>query len=83
MIQSGSKLKSADNTDIKKMKCIKVFGSNNKTYASSEEIIKISVYKRSHLKNITKKKIYFAVIIGIKKKTTRGNGVSFSTDYNR
>ena len=83
MILVGSKLISGDNTDIKKVRCIKILGSSKKKVATLGEIIRISIYKRKFKKEIIKKKNYLNLIINLKCKTRRKNGIFLKFDRNR
>lgn len=83
MIFKNSKLISADNTDIRLAKVIKVLGSSKKTRANIGELVRTTVAKRWQRKDIIKKKIYYSLIITIKKKTRRLNGCFIRFDQNR
>lgn len=83
MISIGTKLVCADNTDIKKFKCIKIFGNSFKKYAGLGETVRVAIAKRKHKKNIIKKKLYFGLIITVKFKTKRLNGLFIKFDENR
>jgi ribosomal protein L14 len=66
MITSGTTLICGDNTDIKKFKCIKVFGNSFKKNANLGEIVRVVIAKRKYNKSIIKKKLYLGLIINTK-----------------
>jgi large subunit ribosomal protein L14 len=82
-IYVGTKLKSADNTDIKKVKCIKIFPNSNKKFSFLGDIVRIVIVRRRFKKAVIKKKLYLGLIITIKKTTYRLNGVFLKFDQNR
>jgi large subunit ribosomal protein L14 len=82
-IYVGTKLKSADNTDIKKVKCIKIFPNSNKKFSFLGDIVRIVIVKRRFKKTIIKKKLYLGLVINIKKTTSRLNGTFLKFDQNR
>jgi large subunit ribosomal protein L14 len=82
-IYVGTKLKSADNTDIKKVKCIKIFPNSNKKFSFLGDVVRIVIVKRRFKKTIIKKKLYLGLIINIKKTTSRLNGTFLKFDQNR
>ena len=68
MILFNTKLICSDNTDIRKVRCIKILGNSKKKIATLGDIVRIAIYKRKHIKEIIKKKVYFNIIINIKQK---------------
>lgn len=78
----GTKLLCADNTDIKKVKCIKIFPKNKK-FSFLGDIIRTVITKREHKKPIIKKKIYLSLIINLKALHRRKNGVFLRFDNNK
>jgi large subunit ribosomal protein L14 len=82
-IYIGTKLKSADNTDIKKVKCIKIFPNSNKKFSFLGDIVRIVIVRRRFKKTVIKKKLYLGLIISIKKTTFRLNGIFLKFDQNR
>jgi large subunit ribosomal protein L14 len=82
-IYVGTKLKSADNTDIKKVKCIKIFPNSNKKFSFLGDIVRILIVRRRFKKTIIKKKLYLGLIITIKKTSFRLNGIFLKFDQNR
>ena len=83
MISVESKLKSADNSGAKILKCIKILGNFKKRVAKSGEIILVSVKKLDRKKKIKKKNVYLGLIISTKWKTRRLDGTFFSSKNNR
>ena len=59
MILVESKLRSADNSGAKILKCIKILGNFKKRRAKSGDIILVSVKKLDRKKKIKKKKFIF------------------------
>jgi large subunit ribosomal protein L14 len=82
-IYIGTKLNSADNTDIKKVKCIKIFPNSNNKFSFLGDIVRISIVKRRFKKTIIKKKLYLGLIINTRKNTSRLNGIFLKFDQNR
>jgi large subunit ribosomal protein L14 len=83
MICTGTVLKCADNSGIKKVRCLKVFGNSKKKFETLGNLIQIVIQKKKNVKKNIKKKIFFGLIISIKKKTKRLNGNFISCDNNR
>lgn len=83
MILFGTKLKNGDNTDVRKVRCIKILGNSKKKKAGLGEIVRVAIYQRKYKKEIIKKKVYFNLIINLKKKTRRKNGIFLAFDQNR
>lgn len=79
----GTKLKSGDNTDIKKVKCIKIFPNSNKKFSFLGDIVRVVIIRREFQKTIIKKKSYLGLIINIKNQTRRLNGIFLKFDDNR
>ena len=78
MIQQESKLKVADNSGAKTVKCIKVLGGYKKKYAKLSDIIIVSVRelrnKSKQTSKVKKGEIYRALIIRTKKKVKKKDG---------
>lgn len=82
MIQVPTVLNVADNTGIKKLKCIKVLGGSKRRYASIgdvivcavKEVIPTSTYKRGG--------IVKAVIVRVRKEVRRKDGSHIKFDEN-
>ena len=70
MIQPESKLKVADNTGAKAVKCIKVLGGSKRRYARIGDIIVVSV-KEASPKGVVKKKAVERAVIEDKLKNTK------------
>ncbi len=83
MISIKTRLWCADNTDIKKGKCLKVYGGAQKRYAYNGEIVRFVVKRRVRRKNIIKDKIYLGLIVNTKRKSRRSGGVFIKYDKNR
>lgn len=82
MIQSESKLKVADNTGAKAVKCIKVLGGSKKRYARIGDIIVVSVKEASPKGVVKKKSVERAVVVRQVKEYQRKDGSSIKFDEN-
>ena len=82
MIQQQTKLKSADNSGAKKLKCIKIFGGLNKNTSLLGDTILISVKELRNKSKISSKvlkgDVLKAVLIRTKRKNFKKDGSSFS-----
>ncbi len=83
MITVETKLKSADNSGAKLLKCIKVLGNFKKRTAKCGDIILVCVKKLDRTKKIKKKTLYYALLISTKRKVKRLDGSLFSSQNNR
>lgn len=82
MIQPESKLKVADNTGAKMVKCIKVLGGTRRRYARIGDIIVVSVKEASPKGIVKKKSVERAVIVRQVKELSRKDGSSIKFDEN-
>lgn len=83
MILFGTKLACGDNTDIKKVRCIKILGHSIKKKATLGDIIRATIVKRRYVKEVIKKSIYYNLIVNVKNKCRRKNGIYLRVDRNR
>ena len=83
MIFKGTKVYYADNSGVKDMYCIRLFGGSNKKNVNVGEMIKIVVKTLRSKKKVVRKKMYLAVMIGIKKKIQRLDGSCIKYHQNR
>lgn len=74
MIQPESKLKVADNTGAKMIKCFRVLGGTRKRYAQLGDVIVASVKVAEPRKLVKKHEIVKAVIVRQKKEYRRKDG---------
>ncbi len=82
MIQQGTKLKVADNTGAKMVKCIKVLGGTRKRYARLGDIIVVTV-KEANPKGIVKRRtVENGVIVRQRKEYKRKDGSYIRFDDN-
>lgn len=65
MLQVGTKIKTIDNSGAKWVKCIKVLGKGNKKYATTGNIILITISKFSNRKKVKKRIIYLGLIVAV------------------
>ncbi len=82
MIQEYSKLNIADNTGVKKVKCIKVLGGTRRKYAGLGDIIVAAVQDTIPNCEIKKGTIVKAVIVRTKKEKRRKDGTYIRFDDN-
>lgn len=82
MIQPETKLKVADNTGAKVVKCIKVLGGSKRRYARIGDIIVVSVKEASPKGVVKKKSVERAVIVRQIKEYKRKDGSAIRFDEN-
>ena len=83
MIFTGTKLVCSDNSGAKVVQCIKVLNTAPKNYARLGNIILVVVQKLKNKKKVSKKKMYFGLLISVKSKTRRFDGSFLKNDTNR
>lgn len=82
MIQAESKLKVADNTGAKVVRCIKVLGGSRRRYAGIGDIVTVSVIEAMPGGVVKKKDVVRAVIVRQKKELSRWDGTYIKFDEN-
>ena len=82
MIQSETKLTSADNSGAKSLYCIKVLGGSRRRYASIGYIIVVSVKEAIPNSKVKKGDVLKAVIVRTKKEIRRPDGSYIRFDDN-
>lgn len=82
MIQSGTKLKVADNTGAKIIECITVLGHKKQHCAAIGDIITASVKEAIPRGTVKKKEVVRAVIVRTSKETARADGTYIRFDEN-
>lgn len=82
MIQTETKLKIADNSGAKMIKCFKVLGGSRKRYAQLGDIIVASVKEADPRGMVKKKDIVKAVIVRQKYPYRRSDGTYIRFDEN-
>ena len=82
MIQEYSRLNIADNTGVKRVKCIKVLGGTRRKYAGLGDIIVAAVQDTIPNCEIKKGTIVKAVIVRTKKEKRRKDGTYIRFDDN-
>ncbi len=82
MIQPETKLKVADNTGAKAVKCIKVLGGSKRRYARIGDIVVVSVKEASPKGVVKKKAVERAVIVRQVKELKRKDGSCIKFDEN-
>ena len=82
MIQPESKLKVADNTGAKMVKCIKVLGGSKRRYARIGDLIVVTVKEASPKGVVKKKSVERAVVVRQRKEFSRKDGSCIRFDEN-
>lgn len=82
MIQQESKLKVADNTGAKRVKCFKVLGGSKRRYAHIGDIIVCSVQEADPDGSVKKGDVVKAVIVRTKSYIRRPDGTKIRFDTN-
>jgi len=82
MIQSGTKLKVADNTGAKIIECFKVLGGSRRRYAQIGDVIVASVKVAEPRRTVKRKDVVRAVIIRQRKEFRRADGSYIRFDEN-
>ncbi len=83
MICVKTRLWCADNTDIRRGRCLKVYGGSKKRFAYNGEVIRFVVKRRIRRKTIIKEKVYLGLLVSTKRKSRRQNGIFVQYDKNR
>jgi large subunit ribosomal protein L14 len=74
MLQVGSKIRVADNSGAKVIKCIKVLGGAKRRYARLGDIIVVAVQNASPGSNVAKGSVQKAVVVRTTKEFGRRDG---------
>ena len=82
MIQLRTRLRVADNSGAKKIRCIRVLGGHDRRYAGVGDLIVVSVKSAIPGAAIKKGEISRAVIVRTKKETQRKDGTFIRFDEN-
>lgn len=82
MIQQETTLNVADNTGIRKLKCIKVLGGSKKRYADVGDIIVCSIRDIIPTSTFKKGAVVKAVIVRTKREVGRADGSYIKFDEN-
>jgi large subunit ribosomal protein L14 len=82
MIQEYTKLKVADNSGAKEVRCFKVLGGSKRRYARVGDIVVASVRSAMPGGNVKKKDVVRAVIVRTKKEIRRRDGSYIRFDDN-
>lgn len=82
MIQVMTRLNVADNTGVKRLKCIKVLGGSKRRYATLGDVIVCSVTDIIPSCSIEKGKVVKAVVVRVKKEVRRKDGSYIRFDEN-
>ena len=82
MVQAQTKLKVADNSGARELRCIKVLGDSKRRYASIGDLISCSVKTAIPGGNVKKGEVVNAVIVRTKKEIRRNDGSYIRFDEN-
>jgi len=82
MIQVETKLKVADNSGAKKLKCIKVLGGTKRRYAYVGDMITVAVKEAQPHSAVKKGEVLHAVIVRQRKEIKRADGSYLRFDDN-
>ena len=82
MIQAETKLTAADNSGARVLYCIKVLGGSRRRYASSGDIIVVSVKEAIPNAKVKKGDVLKAVVVRTKKEIRRPDGSFIRFDDN-
>ena len=82
MIQPQTRLKVADNTGAKEIKCIRVLGGSKRKYASIGDVIVASVRKAAPGGQVKKGDVVKAVVVRTSKAVRRADGTYVRFDDN-
>ena len=82
MIQQESRLKVADNSGARKLKCIKVIGGSKRRYAGVGDVIICAVQEALPNGNVKKGSVVRCVVVRTKKEIRRKDGSYIRFDDN-
>jgi large subunit ribosomal protein L14 len=82
MIQEYTRLKVADNSGAKEVRCFKVLGGSRRRYARVGDIVVASVRSAMPGGNVKKKQVVRAVVVRTRKETRRKDGSYIRFDDN-
>jgi large subunit ribosomal protein L14 len=82
MIQASSTLEVADNSGAKRVTCIKVLGGSRRRYARIGDVIVVSIKEAMPQSKVKKGETAKAVVVRLKKDTSRSDGSSIRFDEN-
>lgn len=83
MIYVQTKLKCADNSGAKLLRCIRVLGNFKKRKAKVGDLVLVTVIRLDQKKKIKKKSMHLGLIISTKTKIRRLDGSFMSSKHNR
>ena len=82
MIQMQTVLNVADNSDARRVQCIKVLGGSHRRYAGIGDVIKVSVKDAIPRGKVKKGEVYDAVVVRTAKGVRRPDGSLIRFDTN-
>ncbi len=82
MIQMRTMLNAADNSDARRLMCIKVLGGSKRRYAGVGDVIKVSIKDAIPRGRVKKGEVYDAVVVRTRKGVRRSDGSLIRFDDN-
>jgi large subunit ribosomal protein L14 len=82
MLQKETKLRPYDNAGIRSVKCIRVLGKS-RTFGFVGDLLAVVIQKFKAKKKLKRKKIYYGLVISMKVRLYRKDGIIIKSDYNR
>ena len=82
MIQTETRLQSADNSGARSLLCIKVLGGSKRRYAGVGDVIKVSVKEATPNGRVKKGEVYNAVVVRTVHGVRRADGSKLKFDAN-
>lgn len=82
MIQKGTYMHVSDNSGIKYVKCIKIFGPSNPRYGKLGTLVLISVGNKDLIRGFSNTNVKYGLITNVSKVYKRLNGDFIKFDYN-
>lgn len=83
MIQKGSSIHVCDNSGIKKVKCIKIFGTSNPRYSFLGGLVLIAISNKDLIRGYSNTNIKYGLITNTKAFFKRANGEFLRFDFNK
>jgi large subunit ribosomal protein L14 len=83
LFKESRKFRIADNSGAVKAKCISLFRGSRKKVAKLNDWVLLTVNRYNPKKKVRKKIIYFGLIISLKYRSLRKDGIIFNFDNNR
>lgn len=82
MIFIGGLLQVCDNSGVKLVKCLKIYGRNPRSYGISGDMVLVVIKRIKKFSKIKRRKMYKGIIVRVKKKIKRVDGSFISFNRN-